>query len=188
MIDRCRPRACLHRHNRVAGNYRVIQAKQDHLVAIPGIEHAAAAMFSEADLPQHIRYRVTGTETLQEALRQKRLWIVATGHDLPVGFAYATELDGHAHLEEVNVHPDHGRQGVGSMLVAAARDWAETHGYSVLSLVTFGHLAWNAPFYRKQGFIQIPNDELSAALVARIREEQLAGLDVKKRIAMRLVL
>jgi GNAT superfamily N-acetyltransferase len=172
----------------LAGNYRVIQAEQDHLVAIPGIEHAAATMFSEEDLPRHIRYRVTSSETLQEALRQNRLWIAVTRHDLPVGFAYAAELDGHAHLDEMGVHPDHGRQGVGSKLLMAVCTWAKTHGYSGLSLVTFRHLAWNAPFYRKQGFLQIPNGELSAGLVKRIREEQLAGLDVKKRIAMRLVL
>lgn len=172
----------------MAGNYRVIPAEQHHLAAIPGIEHAAASLFSTDDLPVHIRYRVTDADTLQHAQAQNRLWIAVTGNDLPVGFAYAIELDGHAHLEEMDVHPEHGRQGLGSLLLTTVCDWADRRGYAELSLVTFAHLAWNAPFYSKKGFSQIPDDELSASLAARIREEQSAGLDVRKRIAMRMSL
>jgi GNAT superfamily N-acetyltransferase len=172
----------------VAKTYRTVPAQDSQLAAIPGIEHAAATMFSEQDLPRQVRYRVTDMETLREAQRPSRLWLAVNEIDVPVGFAYASEIDGHAHLEEMGVHPDHGRRGIGKSLVATVREWAESRGHTDLTLVTFGHLAWNAPFYRALGFVQIPQDRLSDSMTALLDEEQAAGIDVQNRMVMQLSL
>lgn len=170
----------------MAESYRVALAKQGQLAAIPAIELAAASMFSTRDLPLNIRYRVTDMDTLREALSHKRLWVALTSNGLPVGFAYAIELDGRAHLEEMDVHPDHGRRGVGKKLLGAVLDWAKESGHTELTLVTFSHLQWNAPYYASLGFAEIAADDRSENLEARITEEQLAGIDVQNRVAMRL--
>lgn len=186
MIGNCGQQACFPGVDSLVDSYRVLLAEKDQLPAIPGIELAAATMFSERDLPLNIRYRVTEMETLRDAWRRKQLWVALTSDSLPVGFAYTTELDGQAHLEGMDVHPDHGRRGLGKKLFGAVCDWAKECGHTELTLVTFSHLEWNAPYYASLGFVEIATDERSEQLEARISEEQVAGIDVQNRVAMRL--
>jgi GNAT superfamily N-acetyltransferase len=169
----------------MVNRYRITQAREEQLAVIPGIEHAAATMFSEADLPPGIRYLVTDMQTLREAQRQQRLWVAVSGDDV-VGFAYVTVMDGQAHLEEMDVHPDHGRRGVGTRLVEQAVRWARNEGYARLTLVTFAHLPWNAAFYEKHGFRRMPYDSLGEDILAMLAEEGAAGIDVSRRVAMSL--
>ena len=69
--------------------YTIEPATERHLRAIPGIEHAAATIFSEKDLPSNLRYRVTDRETLGEAQRQNRLWVALNDMGIVVGFELA---------------------------------------------------------------------------------------------------
>jgi hypothetical protein len=52
-------------------------------------------------------------------------------------------------------------------------------------LTTFRHLPWNAPFYQKVGFRILEKANLDEQL-AEILEEEAKGLDITKRVAMRL--
>ncbi|MCB9371600.1 MAG: GNAT family N-acetyltransferase [Microthrixaceae bacterium] len=46
------------------------------------------------------------------------------GRRRPGGLPARREVDGCAHIEQVIVHPDRGRQGVGARLVDTAEGWA----------------------------------------------------------------
>lgn len=95
--------------------------------------------------------------------------------DPPVGFAQVLEIEGEAHLEQVSVHPDHGRRGVGAALVRAAMEEARWAGFDRLSLVTYRDVPWNAPFYERLGFTELADPE---PWQRRIREHERAlGLD-----------
>ena len=161
-------------------------ADREHLLAIPAIEIAAAAMFPEADLPVDVRYLVTEDELLYQAQSEARLWVALTDDRTPVGFAMADIVDGGAHLDEMDVLPDYGRQGIGTRLVRTFIDWARSRNISAVTLITFRHLPWNAPFYEKMGFVAMqpaePGEELANLLV----EEGQAGIDVRKRLCMKL--
>ena len=63
-------------------------------------------------------------------------------------------------------------------------DWAEADGYPGITLITFRHLPWNAPFYERQGFIQIDEANKSASLRELMFEEAEAGLEPSNRVAM----
>jgi GNAT superfamily N-acetyltransferase len=165
---------------------RIVLAEKRHLKRIPVIELACASLFTEADLPQNIRHRVTDAKTLRDAQAEHRLWIALNSTDKSVGFAMVAELDGMAHLDEIDVLPEYGRRGIGSRLLLAARGWAASNGYQALSLVTFRHLPWNAPFYKKFGFIELDKMELGDDLASLIEEEARAGIDIRNRIAMKL--
>jgi GNAT superfamily N-acetyltransferase len=161
-------------------------AGREHLAAIPAIELAASAIFTEADLPAEIRYLVTEDELLQEAQSDARLWVALTDDRTPVGFAMADIVDGGAHLDEMDVMPDFGRQGIGTRLVHTLIDWARSCDYSALTLITFRHLPWNAPFYERMGFVSMAATEIGNELAGLLKEEGKAGIDVQQRVCMKL--
>jgi GNAT superfamily N-acetyltransferase len=165
---------------------RIVLAERQHLRRIPAIELAGASLFAETDLPQNLRYRVTDAKTLREAQVEHRMWIALNSTDQAIGFAMADVVDGMAHLDELDVVPEYGRRGIGSRLLQVVRDWAANSGYQALTLVTFRHLPWNAPFYAKKGFVELKKAELSGGLASLIEEEVRAGIDIRNRIAMKL--
>ena len=132
--------------------YKIVRATKSHLAAIPAIESAAAAIFPEADLPRDVRYKVTDQETLRAAQLDGQIWVAIDQQQTPVGFAIIAEVDGNPHLDEMDVLPAHGRNGIGTRLAQTIIGQAGSDGHDRLTLVTFRHLPWNAPFYATLGF------------------------------------
>jgi GNAT superfamily N-acetyltransferase len=111
---------------------------------------------------------------------------VALAGDTPVGFAHVDVREsGAAHLEEIDVLPEHGRRGLGTRLLASVCSWAATEGFHAVTLTTFRDVPWNMPFYAGLGFEVIPRHELSPALLSAVRDETRRGLDPFRRVAMR---
>src|SRR4029453_621395 len=126
----------------------------------------------------------TSPEDLLAAQRNGHLW-VARADDVPVGFAHVEVLEpAVAHLEEIDVHPDHGRRGLGTRLVTAICAWAVTAGYRSVTLTTFRDVPWNMPFYERLGFEIVTAEALSPALQAIVRDETRRGLDPTRRVVM----
>ena len=165
----------------------IMPACERRLNSIPPIELAGATLYSEADLPLHVRHRVPDPADLRAAMHAGRLWVAALNERL-VGFAMADVVDGQAYLVEVDVHPQYARRGIGSGLVNTVVAWARDTGFLTLSLVTFQHLPWNAPFYEKLGFSAMDPAEHGPGLARLILEENRIGIDTSKRIAMRMTL
>jgi len=88
----------------------------------------------------------------------ERGWVLVAG-DPVVGFAHVLDLESHAHLAQVSVHPDHGRRGIEGALLEAAAERAALKGHGSLTLTTCADLPWNAPFYVHHGFVEVPDDE-----------------------------
>jgi GNAT superfamily N-acetyltransferase len=172
----------------VTETYSIVAAARQHLSAVPKLEQAAATMFPEEDLPAALRYLVTDRNTLREAQRDGRLWMAVDAERRPVGFALAVVLDGEAFLDEVDVHPRHVRRGIGTRLVNTVIGWAESCDFSSLSLITFRHLPWNAPFYERFGFAPLARHEFGPAMSQILEEEAQAGINVANRIGMRRML
>ena len=164
--------------------YTIRLAAGHHVRAIPAIEQAAAAMFSETDLPAELRYLVTDVELIVEAQRHGRLWAALDEKKKLVGFALVRMVGRFAHLEEMDVHPDHARQGLGTRLLGAVIAWAKDGGHLGISLITFRHLPWNAPFYERNGFVQMDEGHEFDCLRDLIREEANAGIEPSRRVAM----
>ena len=123
-------------------------------------------------------------EELTEHLHDGTVWVVLEG-DVPVGYALVDVVDGNAHLEQLSVDPRHGRRGYGSQLLAHVCEWALDNGHSAVTLTTFEHVAWNAPYYARHGFEVMSDDEMGPEL-RRLREEETRhGLDPTIRVVMR---
>ena len=164
--------------------YKIAAARPSDLPLLPAIEVAAATLLA-GHAPASVLTATTSQADFEGALRCGHLW-VALADDVPVEFAHIEVLEPTiAHLEEIDVHPDHGRRGVGTELVFSVCRWAAANGYSCVTLTTFRDVPWNMPFYARLGFEEIPPAELSAALLSVIEDETRRGLDPSRRVAMR---
>lgn len=167
-----------------SSEYRVVPARAHDLPLIPAVELAAARLLA-GHAPPSALCETTTQFALRAAWRQGRVW-VALADDVPVGFAHVVMHEpGVAHLEEVDVHPAHGRRGLGRQLVAAACTWAAEQGLRAMTLTTFRDLPWNMPFYERMGFEIIPPADLSPALRSIVEDESRRGLDAARRVVMR---
>ena len=164
--------------------YTITAARPSDVPLLPAIELAAATLLAE-HAPASVLAETTSPVELADAQRRGHLW-VALADEAPVGFAHIKVREpGAAHLEEIDVHPEHGRRGLGTRLVIAACQWAAGNGYSFVTLTTFRDVRWNQPFYARLGFEEIPPEALSPALLSVIDEERRRGLDPGRRVAMR---
>lgn len=164
--------------------YRIIAAQPEHLPALPSIELAAAGLLA-AHAPRSVLEEATPGGVFRKAQCEHRLW-VAVADDAPIGFALVTMLgDGHSHLEEIDVAPEHGRRGVGAGLVAAVLKWAHHSGHVQTTLTTFRAPPWNMPFYRRVGFEEVRAAEWSSQLRHIVAAEHARGLLQERRCVMR---
>ena len=164
--------------------YTITLARPEDLAVLPAIELAAARLLV-GHAPESVLNESTSDDALKTAQRHGRLW-VALADDVPVGFAHVEVIEpAAAHLAEIDVHPRHGRRGLGTKLVRAVCDWAMAAGYRSVTLTTFRDVPWNMPFYARLGFEVIPSESLSAALRSVVQAETRRGLDPTRRVAMR---
>ncbi|HEY8516093.1 MAG TPA: GNAT family N-acetyltransferase [Candidatus Binatia bacterium] len=166
--------------------YAIRLARPDDVALLARIERAAAALFKPYGFARQFARETLPREDLASAVARDFLWVAVDGRDRPVGFALLEELDGNAHLHEIDVHPKHGRRGLGRALLATVIKAARERGYPAITLTTFRHVPWNAPFYASMGFRVLGERELPDALRALLRAEVERGLPAKERVAMRL--
>lgn len=129
--------------------------------------------------------------TLEELRRYAdagRAWVAVLpgGPDEAVGYLVLDVVDGAAHVEQVSVHRDSARRGIGRALVDHAAGWATERGFAAMTLTTYLDVPWNGPYYERLGFRRLAPDDEGPGL-RRIREEEREhGLDAWPRGSMRL--
>jgi len=135
--------------------------------------------------PESVLNETTTLEVLEKAQREGHRW-VAFADDSPVGFAHVEVIEpGAVHLEEIDVHPDHGRRGLGTKLIRHVCHWAASHGFEAVTLTTFRDVQWNLPFYCRLGFEVVPSEHVSVPLRAIVEDETRRGLDPSRRVVMK---
>ena len=165
-------------------DYVVRLAGPEHVDRLPDIEREAATRFGDS-LPESVLSHVTPLESLTAAQQAGLLWVALEPAGAPVGFAAASIRGPRAHLDELDVLPEHGCNGIGSALLKAVEDCALNSGCVEITLTTFRDVPWNAPFYARVGFEAIPEQELGAELVRQLSDEAALGLERSRRVAMR---
>jgi GNAT superfamily N-acetyltransferase len=164
-------------------SYAIRAARPDDLAALPRIEHAAAVSFRTtpyADLADD------DPVSAEVDLAHEYVWVVVDQADQPIAFAIVHLLDASVHLHELDVHPDHARQGLGRRLIATVADWARARAAAALTLTTFDDVPWNGPYYARLGFRTLDLTTLSPGLQAVRQSEADAGLPMAHRICMQL--
>lgn len=169
--------------------YRIRPARQADVAALAEIERAAGELFRTVGLDIVADGFAPPLDAYRRAIAAGSAWLAETRSAEPAGFVLAGTLDGAGHLIELDVHPDHGRRGVGRALVATVVEWARREGYRELVLTTFRDVPFNGPFYRAQGFAEFaPGADRPGLSAARAHEAEIGFDAASARIAMRLVL
>jgi GNAT superfamily N-acetyltransferase len=169
--------------------YTIRQAHSSDVAKLPDIEREAASLFAShatalgfnPEGPIH----VSSLETLKAAQELGRLWVALDSITQLVGFALVREIDGFAHLEEMDVLPNHGRKGIGAALLEAVCAWATQTRYPAVTLSTFRDIPWNGPFYSRHGFHVVAPEALSNGLACVVEIERRRGLRTDLRVIMR---
>lgn len=165
-------------------NYQIRLATIDDLPALPAIEQAAGQQFVEFGLA-YLEDITLPIETLVEAQKRDHVWAVTTMAAEIVGFAVVSVDKEQLHLEEIDIAPAHGRQGLGRALIKTICDWAQASGFKAISLSTFRDIPWNGPYYERIGFKIVSESELTEGLIEIREREARAGLPVSQRVIMR---
>ncbi len=168
-----------------APRFFIHEATVSDLVAIPVVEREAARLFPREDLPARLAEATTAPGALRRACARRRLWVAEVSGSV-VGFVLASFKDGMPYVRELGVLPTHGRQGIGTALMATVVAWARRRRAEHLLLTTFRHLPYNAPFYIRLGFEEVQLREQGPELRQQLRTEAQRGIDPARRVAMRL--
>ncbi len=170
-------------------SYSIRAARPDDVDGLPAVELQATRLYreymDEIGITEEGFAHVTSVDEFRVAQEQGHLWVAADGGDEPVGFALVREIDGVAHLEELDVDTAHGRQGLGKRLLHTVCRWAEAVGYPAVTLSTFRDIPWNAPFYARHGFRSLDPSELGEGLRRLVEGERKRGLRIDLRVIMR---
>jgi GNAT superfamily N-acetyltransferase len=168
----------------MSARYTIAAARERDIGMLAAIELAAARLLT-GHAPESVLQETTTEMVLEQARRDGHLWVVLAD-DVPVGFAHVEIVEPNAvHLEEIDMHPGHGRQGLGTRLLLHVCDWATRSGFESVSLTTFRDVPWNMPFYARFGFAIVQGSELSAPLRRVVEDEGRRGLDPSRRVVMR---
>lgn len=147
------------------------------------IERSAAARFAGTPMSWAAQGETLPAEVLSQGLAAGLLWVAQADGELG-GFALAQPMDGALFLVEMSVALPWQGLGMGSALLAAVIARARAGGHDAVLLTTDRELSWNAPYYRRRGFVDIEPERQGAGLRARLIEEARAGFDPARRVAM----
>ncbi len=157
-------------------------ARADELERIRRLEDLAGERYADAGLPPDL-------EGLDPALvaaahREGLLWVVAEDEEEPIGFALCWLRPDALHLRELDVHPARMGRGLGRRLVEHVVAEARSRQLGSVTLTTFRDVPWNAPLYRRWGFVETHYEQLPAWLAAIRDEEERSELRRWPRVAM----
>jgi len=122
-------------------------------------------------------------QNLRDGIAYGILHVAEVGGEA-VGFALCGEVDGYAHLFEMDVVPEHGRRGIGSALLESVCNEAASRGFSAMTLTTLRDVPWNAPFYSERRFAELSEDKWGKQLAEIVARERMLGFPMQLRVVM----
>ncbi len=129
---------------------------------------------------------LASAESFLSLIAAGTVWVAQDSRGTIVGELRGEIAGDVLHVLELAVAHDAQRRGVGRRMLDAAVEAARTYGLGALTLTTFRHVAWNAPFYARYGFAELSDSDLDTRLREFLRAEEAHGLP--NRCAMRLPL
>ncbi|BAL95250.1 GNAT family N-acetyltransferase [Rubrivivax gelatinosus] len=160
----------------------VRKARHADIPVMRRVEADAASIFAPSDLPPALAQPMAAAE-LARLIDGGLVWVAQDARGAALGFVACETVGRALHVVEMDVDPNAGRRGIGTTLLQQAIAQAEgADAIEVITLTTFDHLPWNAPFYGRHGFRRLVADGGFEHLRAALANESAHGL--KDRVAM----
>lgn len=143
---------------------------------------AAAQRFLGTPMAFAVSHPSSPIGALKAAQALDNLWVAADTDDLPLGFLFGEAVNGWFHILEISVASP--GKGHGSALIEAVAAAATGLACDRLSLTTDREIAFNGPWYRRRGFVEIAATEAPDWLAEIPSREAETGLDPARRAIM----
>lgn len=154
-----------------------------HVARLREIERAAGARFKAIGMQNIADGDVTPALILEARAESGQLYVAIEPAGVVAGFLIWSPKDGLAYIEEVSVHPDHaGHRLAARMIDQLAEDVRGRH--AALTLATFRDVEWNAPYYARLGFVELPPKQAGPQHQINWKEQAKNGLDMERRLFM----
>ncbi len=161
------------------------QATEADLPVLQDIERSAGQVFHGFGMTDIANDEPPSLAELRRYCSAGMAWVSVDAADRPVAYVLAEIVDGNLHIEQISVHSDYARRGIGRELIEHLATLATTRGISALTLTTFTEIPWNAPYYERCGFRTITEADSGPELREIRQAEAARGLDRWPRTSMR---
>ena len=153
------------------------------------IDLEAGVLFERAglrlDLPKDHEFSLAERSRWLRCLSAGTVLIAVDASGGEVGFAATGVRDGEPYLDQLSVRPRSMRLGIGTELLNAATRMATERGGHALWLTTYSHLAWNRPFYERNGFVVVSADRCDPQIAQELAYERRWLPMPQERVVMR---
>ncbi|KUH40577.1 MULTISPECIES: GNAT family N-acetyltransferase [Streptomyces] len=163
---------------------RIRPARHADLPRLQDVERAAGEPFRALGMDAVADDDPPPLTTLEEYRAAGRALVAEEGGPA-LAYLLWDDVDGAAHVEQVSVHPDAARRGLGRALIEELAADTAARGVPALTLTTFRDVPWNAPYYARIGFRVLAAAELTHGLRGIRHAEAAHGLDRWPRVCMR---
>lgn len=161
----------------------VQEAHPDDIEAVRALERASAQRFMGV-MDDLAKDEPTPATLLAARIAAGGLLKASLDQTL-TAFVMFRPVETYLYIEQIDVLPAFAGRRIGAALLDAVTERARAAGLYGLALSTFRNVPWNAPWYRRLGFVDIADAALTPGL-REIRREHLArGLDERQRTFMR---
>jgi len=162
------------------GNELAIRLMQpDDVPALQALEKAARSRYGRLD---GFRFVVEAPPIADGRLLAGQTFVAMLSGQT-VGLILLEPQDGTIYIANISVSPDASNKGVGRALMQTAEDYAAETNLPALTLTTFKAPPWNAPWFRKLGYLTLPEAQAGPTLRATM-QRQAQYLDADTRITM----
>lgn len=150
------------------------------------VERDAAELFRGSGLIDVDAMAVAAISDHMRSIEQS-LSFVAEADGRVAGFVMGEMKEGGVYLHELDVARDVQQRGLGRQLIGRFNEEARYKRAECVFLSTFRDPPWNAPFYRKLGFIDMASEHRLPWMSA-MEAEHAKFLDLNTRVFMRMKL
>lgn len=151
--------------------YHFTDYDPDHAWRLHEIDRLGTRAIAEHGFPSLSREKMPSIEWYRDWLAGHIVFVAADTLGRPVGFTVAAESFGVYYLHMLSVDPAHGRRGIGAALLEANVSRARWAYHNAMALSTFRAVPFNAPFYRRHGFVEADLDAVDPELRSQFMQE-----------------
>lgn len=149
---------------------RIRLASADEIHKVAPLEQAAGELFRPLGMNAVADDAPIAESELLLAVDERRLWF-AVEYGVLKAYLLGDFLPQSLHIDQVTVHPDAARRGLGALMIESVSADPRSKERGLLTLTTFVDVPWNAPYYRRIGFRDVPENEWPEGVAEKYREE-----------------